>query len=337
MHQIQFTDQQYKDAAIKWLPDLLLMPVLECRETLKYMTGMPGITGKVKLPTAESNAQLAPYKNDRSGTANTDLIFRELETFEGNVCEKFDPQSVATLLIGRNTPSLGDGVKTVPSTKLVLGSVMRSIGSRLHDKLFTAKRNASGDTTADLFNGWGTIADAEITAGNISKEKGNLLELTEKITSANALDIAKEIERSCDPVLRRTEKFLFCAPEFYDAYCDAYLLRHNAVPYNKKFEQPILEGSNHKTTIVALDCLAGVDKMFVAPKGNMLYGYDNMSNASRIQVDRFDPWVLTLSAAMWFGTQFYSIDKRLLNVVKLKTTVVTPGPGSGMAGPDPEP
>lgn len=334
-HQIQYTDQQYKDAAIRWLPEFLLMPVLECKSTLQYMTGMPGITGKVKLPAAESNAQLAPYKSNRSSAASTDLVFRQLETFEGNVSEEFDPQTVATLLIGRNTPSLGDGVKNVPSTKLVLGSVMKSIGKHLHDSLFTAKRNANGDTTADLFDGWATIAEAEMAAGNISKAKGNLFELDEAITSVNAVDIAKEIERSCDPVLRRTDKFLFCAPEFYDAYCDAYLLTHNGVNYNKQYEQPVLEGSNRKTTIVALDCLAGVKEMFVTPKLNMLYGYDNLSNASRIEVNRFSSWMLTLAAAMWFGTQFYSIDRRMLNVVKLYEKPAATNPGTSDTGMDP--
>ena len=45
-----------------------------------------------------------------------------------------------------------------------------------------------------------------------------------------------------------------------------------------------------------------------------------MSDVERIQVDRFSPWVLTFSAAMFFGVQFRSIDKRMLKVIKLKTT-----------------
>ena len=47
----------------------------------------------------------------------------------------------------------------------------------------------------------------------------------------------------------------------------------------------------------------------------MLYGYDSLSDQERIQVDRFKPFMLTLSAAMFFGVQVYSIDPRMLLMV----------------------
>ena len=49
----------------------------------------------------------------------------------------------------------------------------------------------------------------------------------------------------------------------------------------------------------------------------MLYGYDNMSDLEKIVVKDYEPFVLTLAAAMFFGVQFRSIDKRFLKVVKL--------------------
>ena len=44
-----------------------------------------------------------------------------------------------------------------------------------------------------------------------------------------------------------------------------------------------------------------------------------MSDLETIEVKRYEPWVLTIAAAMFFGCQFYTIDKRFFNVVKLKT------------------
>ena len=132
---------------------------------------------------------------------------------------------------------------------------------------------------------------------------------------ADALDVAKSIERKAHPVLRATEKFLYCSPEFADAYNDAYMLTHGGIVYNKKFEQAVVEGSNNKTTLAPLTCLAGSSKFFLAPKSNMLYGYDSLSDQERIQVDRFKPFMLTLSASMFFGVQFYSIDPRMLLMV----------------------
>ena len=314
-HNISFSDEEYQKAAEKWRQQLLLLPMLSCKDSLRFMPGIPGIRNKEHVGTAKSNAQFGPYKADKNSSSTTEVKYRELETFFGNVCEDFEPNSVVTMLLGQNASFLGEGQKTAPSAKLVIASVLKSLGESLHNVLFTAKRNAEGDTSADLFNGFITIADAEVTAENISEAKGNLLKITTGFSEADALDVAKSIERKAHPVLRATEKFLYCSPEFADAYNDAYMLTHGGIVYNKKFEQAVVEGSNNKTTLAPLTCLAGSSKFFLAPKSNMLYGYDSLSDQERIQVDRFKPFMLTLSAAMFFGVQFYSIDPRMLLMV----------------------
>ena len=314
-HNISFSDEEYQKAAEKWRQQLLLLPMLSCKDSLRFMTGIPGIRNKEHVGTAKSNAQFGPYKADKISSSTTEVKYRELETFFGNVCEDFEPNSVVTMLLGQNASFLGEGQKTAPSAKLVIASVLKSLGESLHNVLFTAKRNAEGDTSADLFNGFITIADAEVEAGNIADGKGNLFKITTGFSEADALDVAKSIERKAHPVLRATEKFLYCSPEFADAYNDAYMLTHGGIVYNKKFEQAVVEGSNNKTTLAPLTCLAGSSKFFLAPKSNMLYGYDSLSDQERIQVDRFKPFMLTLSAAMFFGVQFYSIDPRMLLMV----------------------
>ncbi len=318
LHNLVFSDEDYEKAAKKWQREFLLMPLFAAKDTLKYMTGMPGIRYKVALPTAEGNAEFAPYRADRKAADTTHVDFREIETFFGNVRIDFEPNKYIQLLIGESTAFLGDGQAQTPSAKLVIAAVMKSLGHNLNNALFTAKRNADGDTTADLFDGWNTILDKEITAGNIAEGKGNLLTI-DAVTSANAVDIAKEIERSCNPHLRKLDKFLFCNPDFADKYNDAYLLSHAGISYNTKYNQAIVEGSNNKTTIVPLDCLAGTDKFIVTPKSNMLYGYDNMSDTEKLEVKRYQPWVITLAAAMFFGCQFRTIDERFLKVIKLPT------------------
>ena len=314
-HTISFSDEDYKKAAEKWKKELLLIPMMAAKDSLRFMTGIPGVRGKLHVGTAASNAQFGPYKASKSSSSATEVKYRELETFFGNACEDFEPNSVITTLLGEGASFLGEGQKVAPSAKLVIATVAKSLGEALHNALFTAKRNESGDTTADLFNGFTTIADAEVEAGNISTEKGNLLKIPTGFSEADALDVAKSIERKAHPVLRATEKFLYCSPEFADAYNDAYMLTHGGIVYNKKFEQTIVEGSNNKTTLAPLTCLSCSSKFFLAPKSNMLYGYDNMSDAENIQVDRFKPLFLTLSAAMFFGVQFYSIDPRMLLMV----------------------
>lgn len=319
-HTIEFSDADYKKAAEVWKKELLLLPIIACSATLQYMTGLPGCRTATHLGTAESSSQFAPYKASRKSSTTTNVVYRTLEPFLGNVSEDFEPNLYVQTLLGAGAYILGNGQAQAPSAKLVLASVAKSLGGKLNDALFTAKRNADGNTTAELFNGWLTIAETEITAGNISVAKGNLYECAEKIDNTNAVDILKDIERSCDPVLRQTEKFLYCSPEIADAYNDNYLLTHSGLIYNTQFDQVYLEGSGKKTTIVPLSNLAGCNKMILAPKSNMIYGYDNMGDVEKLSVDRFSPWLLTLSAAMFFGTQFHTIDKRYLKIVKLKST-----------------
>ena len=49
----------------------------------------------------------------------------------------------------------------------------------------------------------------------------------------------------------------------------------------------------------------------------MLVGYDQMSDAEDILIDRFSSFILTYTATMFFGVQFESIDKRRLKVVEI--------------------
>ena len=316
-HKLQWTDEDFTKAAKDWGRQFLLMPVIQAETTLKYMTGMAGVRYKVALPTIEGRGQFAPYRHDRKAADTTDIEFRELETFPGNLSIDFEPMQYIQTILGRGAATLGDGQKSAPTVRHVIAAVMQDAGRALNDCLFTAKRNAAGDTTADLFDGWGTILDRELEEGNVSEAKGNLLTLGDKVTSANAVDVAKEIERSCHPILRRTDKLLFCDPAFADAYNDNYLLTHAGIVYNKQYDQPIVEGSGNKTTIVPLDCLAGTDKYILTPKSNMLYGYDNAGDNTRFEINRFSSWVLTIAAAMFFGTQFYTLDQRFLKDIKL--------------------
>jgi hypothetical protein len=314
---ITFSDEDYKKAAEKWAPELLLMPLLTANDILQYMTGLPGIRGKYHFGAAESNAQFAPFKADRKSASNLDVKFREIETFLGNVVEDFVPDDYLMYIIGQNAGFLGDTQKEAPSAKMVLAAVMKSLGYKLRQALFTAKRNPTGNTTADLFDGWLTNIEKDIEAGEIDESKNNLLQLKDVISSANAVDLLKEVERSLDPQLRSQQKFYYCAPEVADAYNDNYLLTHSGIAYNTQFDQPILEGSFNKSTLLPLDVLAGQDVIIVTTKENMLYGFDSMSDVERIQVDRFASFQLTLSAAMFFGTQIRSVDSRFCKVVKL--------------------
>ena len=319
LHTLQWSDEDYALAAKKWGSTFLMMPIIGASKTLQYMTPVPGVRYKMALPSIEGKGEFAPYKSDRKSSDTTNIIFRDLETQLGNLRIDFEPNLYARMVLGTSAPTLGDGQAQAPTVKHVIGTVMSDVDEKLNYALFDAVYNPNGNTTKDMFNGWGTILNNEISAGNVSEAKGNMLKIEKSaITSASAVDIAKEIDRSCHPTLREKDKYLFCDPSFMDKYNDAYLLTHSGIAYNTKFNQFFVEGSNNKTTIVPLDCLSGTDKYIVTTKANMLYGYDTMSDETRFEIKRYQPWVLTIAAAMFFGTQFHSIDQRFLKVIKLE-------------------
>ena len=313
---LQFTLDDYQKAAIKWRKDLLMLPIIGIQDTLQYMTGRPGIRYKENVGTIYADAQFAPYKATRSGDVNLKLDFRTLETHFGNVVAKFEPNSAISTLLGTGATK-GDGQMTTPTALHVLAQIAKGLSEHLNDAMWNGVRNANGDTTKDLFDGFDTITQKEITSGAISAENGNYMKISEEITSANAVDVAKEILFSLDPRLRSQELLMFCSQDFADKYNEAYLMSHGGIPYNTKYNHTTVEGSNGRLKLVPLYNKADSKFIHICPKSNMLVGYDQMGDIESIMVKEYEPFILTYIATMFFGVQFESIDKRRFKAVEI--------------------
>lgn len=315
---LKFSPEDFQNAAIKYRSELLMLPIIGCQDTLQYMTARPGIRYKERVGTVSGDAQFAPYKPTRTSDFNLNVDYRELETFFGSVVSDFEPNSAVSTLLGTGATK-GDGQISTPTAKSVLALIAKSLSEHLNDAIWNGVRNATGDTSKDLFNGFDTITQSEITAQNISAEKGNYLKLTEDITAANAVDVAKKILFSLDPRLRSQELFLYCSQDFVDKYNEGYLLSHGGIPYNTEYGQTAVEGSNGKLKLVPLYNKADSKFMHVTTKSNMLVGFDQMGDIENVMVKEYKPFILSYIATMFFGVQFESIDKRRFKVVELKT------------------
>ena len=53
---LTFTLEEYQDAARKYRKELLMLPIIGIQETLKYMTGRPGIRYKESVGTITGDA-----------------------------------------------------------------------------------------------------------------------------------------------------------------------------------------------------------------------------------------------------------------------------------------
>ena len=313
---LEFTLKEYQDAATIYRKDLLMLPIIGIQESLKYMTGRPGIRYKEQVASISGDAQFAPYKPSRSTDFNLKLDFRTLETYFGSVVAKFEPNTAISTLLGTGATK-GDGQMQTPTALHVLALIAKGLSEHLNDALWSGKRNATGDTTADLFDGFDTITENEIASGAIDAANGNYMKIDEQITSANAVDIAKEILFSLDPRLRKEELYMFCSQDFADKYNEGYLMSHGGIVYNTQYDQTSIEGSNGRLKLVPLYNKMDSKFIHICPKSNMLVGYDQMSDAESILVKEYEPFILSYIATMFFGVQFESIDKRRFKAIEL--------------------
>lgn len=308
--------QAYQEAAAKWREELLHFVYFKLNDALKLMTVRLGVRYEEKVGSATLGAQFRPYKPKVHDSKDLNIIWRTLHTYFGMCVLDFEPNSVISTIMGRNAAKMGEAQKNSKVAFEVLKSMTEDLSESLYNAIWTAKHDPDGTTTNDLFDGFQTIIDADILAGKIAADKGNFLEITEEITDVNAYDVLKKTIRKADKKLRNNVGLIAYMPEWVkDMYEDAYLATHSAVPYNTQFNQPKIEG-----TRATIECGSYLDEskyIVLSIKENMLVGMDQQGDEEKIEVNKYDSFVLTFEATCFFGTQFETIDKSRLCVIKL--------------------
>lgn len=318
---IGITPERLQESAQKFREELLLLPSIAVEKTTQYMSIRPGVTGKETVGTLEDgDAQFGPYDPHRKTTGEK-ITGRTLESFFGSVIHEFDPNSVAGSVY-QSAITSGEGLKSADINKYVIANRLKVIGKRLAPAIWNGVRKESGTTTKDLFNGFDTIAQTEITAGNLSAAKKNFIQLTEPITRLNAVDQLKKIAKAATAELKEEDElYMFLDPDIKDLYDECYKAETGAVPYNKEYEHGVLEGFGGRIKFAPVASKAGSQFIQLTTKSNMLIGVDQISQKETLAVEKFSSFVLTLSAAMWWGVEYESIAPERLMVAKLHQQV----------------
>ena len=66
----------YQKSATKWMPTLLDLPIRQAADVLKFMHGITGLRGKMKLGEINTDSQFAPFKKNRSSNADVNISYR---------------------------------------------------------------------------------------------------------------------------------------------------------------------------------------------------------------------------------------------------------------------
>lgn len=303
-------------SAQKYKKQLLMLPSIGLTELIPYMTGYPGVTYKQTVGALLANSQLRPYDGNNNEVDTTVLNERTLETFLGSVVELFDPNALKQTVYAQLIANAGK-VSDKEFGKAQLMAIMDSVMSYMGPAAWSAVRNDAGTTTEDLFNGFDTITGTEITATKISAALGNMYQQAAAIDNTNAYDALRAIYKNASPELQRKKVFMFMDPDVKTAYEEDYLTTMGAAPYNSKFDQDTLQGSGGKWKLVPMVGKAGSDYITCSTKRNMIYGYGNGVANENIEVRRGDnAFKLQFILAMFFGTQFATIDKKELLISK---------------------
>lgn len=313
---VTITDADLKKSATTYRKNLLRLPVIKAQATLKHMTGIPGLAGRLTVGELSGDIELGPYNSSRVDEDGVAITPRVLETYLGSVIKKFEPNTVSKTVYG-SAIAQGKSLEHADITRQVLVYLAGKLGSKLNMSIFSAKRNPSGTKTSELFDGFDTITAAEITAGNIATGKHNLYEFDAAITANNAVDSLKAFYRAASDELKDQEVKMFIPHEIYDAYVDDYQATVGATPYNKEFEKTFLEGSNNLCELVPLASKKGSDFIHLTTKGNMMYGYGAGLADENLTVEKYHPFKLDFVSTMYFGTQFETISPEKLLVGKL--------------------
>ncbi len=313
---VEITPEALALSAAKFRKDLLMMPVIALQSSLDHMSLRVGIRGKETVGQLDGDIEIGPYSETRVDNTGATIKGRSLETYFGSVVKNFSPNSVVMSIYGDSVTS-GQALTTTAITQLVLVFLAKKISKNINKVLWSAVRKADGTGTADLFDGFDTITAAEITAGNISVAKANLVELQAAITVNNCCDVLKGIYRGAADELQGETTKLFISKTVYNMYNDDYQASHGALPYNTAFKKTFLEGSDDQCELVALPNKKASPYIHLTTKGNMLVGVDQMSDLEKITVEKHAAFVLQFVMAMFFGVQFESISPERLLVAKL--------------------
>lgn len=322
--------QSLIDAGTRYKKELLAMPVAALAEMFPYVTMVTGLQGKIVGGILSTDAQLRPYRTDKGASDNTTITPFEWETFLGDVVKEFDPNAVLGSLYTEPTAVKPNEMQIA---KRVALEMSKKVGEALYNSMFTAKRNAVGNYTADLFNGWYTIIKAQIAAGTIAVSNGNFIDNSATpITVDNCGDVLKAFYRGLNPMLKKLNVNLHVPTTILEMYEDWFQTENGHVPWNTGFEQKTLLGSNGKCTIVPFDNMGGVTTIFVTIKDNLKMGVDQMSDAETVEIRRVDnPKLVQFFMKAYFGVGFETFDKTYFKAMRVALEPVADFANSAVA------
>ncbi len=174
---------------------------------------------------------------------------------------------------------------------MILKAVIDTVGEDIIDALFHAERDEDGDSPLEMFDGFNTIIDKEIVAGDISVSKGNLVE-TGAITApvdgddTDAYDAVEAFVHAANPFLKKNG-ILYITP---DALFSATKALGNKIKYKTawafaEFQEHLAQSANApKLKIISDPALGSGSRLKLTVPGNLDFGISAQDDTTFIDV-----------------------------------------------------
>jgi hypothetical protein len=222
------------------------------------------------------------------------LLERSLQTYTAYAAIKDNITNYKTkrVLYDATKDKVNNQTKQHPMERDIIADVIKTIGEDIIDALFHATRNTSDLTPQGMSNGFNTLIDADIVAGEVSIAKGNLVNCGSLAAPANASDITaynsvRNWLRSMDVKWRNKPAVAYIPYNVLINVKDA--LENKKVSYKDVTFANLLTQLQEdcgipNLQIVSHYCLGTGTRMILTEPGNLDLGMNSFSDVGFVQV-----------------------------------------------------
>ena len=302
------------DSAHRYRKECMLITMAAIEEVTSHMRVIKDLRGKETESTIVPQAKFRPYHSEKVVTGTGTLKARTLETHHLEILEEFDPEALYGTIF--DEPLDVEKINQ-DMVKRILVEEMKNASQGLCDAVFRGVRVADGTGQMDVFDGFDTIINAEKTAGNISLEKGNFMQLG-VLSEYNIGDKLRLMWLMVNASLRggSTKKLkLFLTKKEKEMYNTWYANKFGHGNFAGIPNQTYLHGTQDQVELVALPGMDGAGHVFITTQNNVKVGCDTSTAYNKFSVRIPDnPNLVQMHAQIFLGVDFANIDKEFMFV-----------------------
>lgn len=302
----------------KYENDLPSLPTSDASVALATLFAVFGVKGSIELTSVLINGISKKYNGTfEAGSKLADIEHRTLYT--GVITPEFahEPEELRNTYLS-DVFKLKLDPENYPFERWLLEWAIKAASQDLDGAIYVAKKDDADKSITGVFDSFEEIIKADITAGKITVDLGNLYDPGAKITAANAGPKLLAMFRSANQKLKKAAKVeVRISQTMYEMYEDWYSATHDKLPNVDTSGQVVLEGTQGKARFVVHAEWPEQRIVMVVPD-IMCYGTDSIEDMKKIlPFSSGNPYLYTAYGKYNFGVQFRSIHKSVFLTSKV--------------------